>query len=63
MKFGDYQTASVTHSIKIDNVADWAKRPDVQAAFPEVKNLIGEEGKKTYKRTALKLTSKGWEAS
>lgn len=61
MKFGDYQEASVTYTYKIKNLANWATRPDVQAAFAGVKPLIDGAGAKELKH-AVKLTSQGWEA-
>lgn len=32
MKFGDYQKAGITYTYKVNNLADWAKKPEVQAA-------------------------------
>ncbi len=61
IKLGDYQEVSVTYLYKIDNLADWANKPEIQKAFPEVKNIIDGANVKESKHT-LKLTSKGWEA-
>lgn len=61
MKLGDYQEASVTYTYKIANSADWAKKPDVQAAFPFVKSVLDGAGSKEFKH-AIKLTNQGWEA-
>lgn len=61
MKFGDYQEASVTYTYKIKNIADWAKKPEVQAAFIGVKTLIEGASTKESKH-GVKLTSQGWEA-
>jgi hypothetical protein len=44
MKLGDYQEASVTYLYKVNNVAEWAKRPDVQASFPVVKSILDAAG-------------------
>ena len=43
------------------NLADWAKKPEVQAAFPVVKSILDGAGSKESKH-AIKLTSQGWEA-
>lgn len=61
MKLGDYQEASVTYLYKVNNVAEWAKRPDVQASFPVVKSILDAAGTKPAKHP-IKLTSEGWEA-
>ncbi len=61
MKLGDYQEASVTYLYKVNNVAEWAKRPDVQASFPVVKSILEAAGTKPAKHP-IKLTSEGWEA-
>lgn len=61
MKLGDYQEASVTYLYKVNNVAEWAKRPDVQASFPVIKSILDAAGTKPAKHP-IKLTSEGWEA-
>ncbi|WP_083953716.1 hypothetical protein [Thauera butanivorans] len=61
MKFGDYQEAGITYTYKVNNLADWAKKPEVQAAFPVVKSVLDGAGSKESKH-AVKLTSQGWEA-
>lgn len=61
MKFGDYQEARITYTYKVNNLADWAKKPEVQAAFPAVKIILDGVGSKESKHT-IKLTSQGWEA-
>ena len=61
MKFGDYQEVRVTYTHKVINLADWAKRPEVQAAFPVVKSILDGAGSKNTKHV-IKLTSQGWEA-
>ena len=60
MKLGDYQEAGITYTYKVNNLADWAKKPEVQAAFPEVKITLDRAGSQEYRRT-LKLTNRGWE--
>ncbi|HBN8600976.1 TPA: hypothetical protein L3730_005862 [Pseudomonas aeruginosa] len=61
MKFGDYQEAGITCTYNVNNLADWAKKPEVQAALPVVKSIIDGAGSKESKH-AVKLTSQGWEA-
>jgi hypothetical protein len=61
MKFGDYQEAGITYTYKVNNVADWAKKSAVQAAFPVVKSILDGAGSKESKHY-IKLTSQGWEA-
>ena len=61
MKLGDYQEATVTYTYKVNNLADWAKKPEIQVAFPAVKNFLDGVGKKETKH-GVKLTSLGWEA-
>jgi hypothetical protein len=61
MKFGDYQEAGITYLYKINNTADWARKPEIQAAFPYLKSILDGAGAKESKH-ALKLTSQGWEA-
>lgn len=61
MKLGDYQEVGVTYTYKINDVADWAKAPGIQAAFPQIKRVLDGAGK-DESRHALKLTSEGWEA-
>lgn len=61
IKLGDYQEARVTYTYKIIDLADWARRPELQAAYVSVKRLI--DGAGTYQdKHGLKLTSQGWEA-
>jgi hypothetical protein len=61
MKLGEYQEAGITYTYKVNNAADWAKKPEVQAAFPVVKSILDGAGSKEAKH-AIKLTSQGWEA-
>lgn len=61
MKLGDYQEASVKYTYKIDNLADWTKKPEFQVGFPYAKQIIDDAGKKETQH-AVKLTSQGWEA-
>lgn len=61
IKLGDYQEILLTYTYRIENLPDWTKNPEVQAAFPEVRNIIAAAGvnKLTH---GIKLTSLGWEA-
>lgn len=61
MKLGDYQEAGVKYTYKIDNLADWTKKPEFQVGFPYAKQIIDDAGKKETQH-AVKLTSQGWEA-
>lgn len=61
MKLGEYQEAGVTYTYKVNNAAEWTKKPEIQAAFPIVKNILdGAISKES--RHGIKLTSQGWEA-
>lgn len=52
----------VTHTYALTNVADWARSPAIQSAFPEVASNFSQE--KTEAITAnLTLTNNGWEVS
>lgn len=61
MKLGDYQEAEIIYTYKLNNLADWAKNPELQVAFPEIKETLDGVGNKKIKH-AVKLTSIGWEA-
>lgn len=61
MKFGDYQEAGITYTYRVNNLADWAKTPNVQTAFPVLKSILDGVGSKESKHT-IKQTSQGWEA-
>ena len=62
MENGKYQEAIVIYRYKIENLADWAKKPEVQTAFPDVGNIIAGNQKNEL-RKKVKLTSEGWEVS
>jgi len=61
MKLGDYQEARVSYQYKIAGLADWAKKPEFQAAFPHAGQIIENAGKEAEQH-GVKLTSAGWEA-
>lgn len=60
MKLGEYQEVAVFSTYKVENLADWAKAPEMQTAIPAIKTVINGSGK-TVIRLVLKLTSEGWE--
>jgi len=60
-KVGDHEETSVLYTYKLANVADWARKPQVKEAFPEVgRNIDGERSQK--EKLYVKLTPNGWEA-
>jgi len=60
-KAGDHEESSVIYTYKLANVADWARKPQVKEAFPELgRNIDGERGQK--EKLYVKLTPQGWEA-
>lgn len=61
MKFGDYQEAGIVYTYKVVKVADWASKPEVLAAYAQVKQVF-DGVEKTERKHMLKLTSIGWEA-
>jgi hypothetical protein len=58
---GDSKEASVFYTYKIDNLAEWAKNPDIQRVFPGVASTINGVGN-TQMNQALILTNQGWQA-
>lgn len=61
MKFGDYQEVVVVYTYALKDVAEWAKKPEIQSAFPHIKSHM-DDAEKKQARHPLKLTSEGWEA-
>jgi hypothetical protein len=60
-KVGDHEESSVIYTYQLSNVADWARKPQVKEAFPEVgRNVDGERSQK--EKLYVKLTPNGWEA-
>jgi hypothetical protein len=59
---GNYQEALVIHTYKVIDVANWAKKPEIQAAFPEIKKTLDEAGKNEVGHPVV-LTSLGWESA
>jgi hypothetical protein len=58
---GDSKEASVFFTYRIDNLAEWAKNPDIQRVFPGVASTINGAGN-TKMNQALILTNQGWQA-
>lgn len=60
MQMGEFQMVQVLYTFKLENVAEWARRPEVQEAFPVIRQHLkdGDQGKE---RTVVKLTSEGWQ--
>jgi len=58
---GDSKEASVFFTYKIENLAEWAKKPDIQRVFPGVASTINGAGN-TQVNQALILTNQGWQA-
>ena len=58
---GDSKEASVLYTYRIENLAEWAKNPDIQRVFPGIVSTIDGAGK-TQMNQALTLTDHGWEA-
>ena len=57
---GDSKEASVFYTYKIENLAEWAKTPDIQRVFPGIVSTIDGAGK-TAMNQALTLTNQGWQ--
>ena len=59
MKLGEYQEVVVFYTDKIEQIPDWAQKPELQAAFRSIKEIMGSTG--IEKQIVLDLSSKGWE--
>ena len=58
---GDKKEMTLYYTYKIENLADWAKNPDIQRAFPGIVSTLNGAGKTTLNQN-LTLTDQGWEA-
>jgi hypothetical protein len=58
---GDRKEMTLYYTYKIENLADWAKSPDVQSTFPGIGSTINGAGKTTLNQNLI-LTDHGWEA-
>jgi hypothetical protein len=60
-KVGDHQESAVIYTYKLSDVADWARKPQVKEAFPDLgRNVDGEQKQK--EKLYVKLAPQGWEA-
>ena len=59
---GDRKEMTLYYTYKIENLANWAKNPDIQRAFPGIVSTINGAGKTTMNQN-LTLTDQGWEAN
>ena len=59
---GDKKQATLYYTYKIENLAEWAKNPEIQKAFPGIVPTINAAGKTTLNQN-LTLTDQGWKAN
>jgi hypothetical protein len=60
-KYGGVPQTGVIYTYKLDHVADWARKPQIAAAFPAVgANIAGENGGK--EKLTVQLKPEGWQA-
>jgi hypothetical protein len=52
--------AEVTYTYKIQNLADWAQRADVQQAFPDIRTMLNGASN-TNQVIGVELTNAGWQ--
>jgi hypothetical protein len=57
---GTASQTEVTYTYKIGNLAGWAKRPELQQAFSDIRMTVSGASK-TREVAGLQLTNKGWE--
>ncbi|MGC2149827.1 MAG: hypothetical protein WA613_16560 [Candidatus Acidiferrales bacterium] len=58
---GNKKEMTLYYTYKIENLADWAKNPDIQRTFPGIVSTLNGAGKTTLNQN-LTLTDQGWEA-
>ena len=58
---GDSKEATVFYTYRIENLADWAKNPDIQKVFPGIVSTIDGAGKTQMNQSVI-LTNQGWQA-
>lgn len=51
----------VTYTYRVNDIADWAQKPEIKTAFPSIKKSI-DGAKQTQEKHGLFLTNVGWEA-
>ncbi|MBK4736175.1 hypothetical protein [Noviherbaspirillum pedocola] len=61
MKLGSYEETSVFYTYRLNDIAEWSKRPDIQAAYPPIKKVLDGSGTLAVPMR-MKLTNQGWEA-
>jgi hypothetical protein len=61
INIGDKKEMTIYYTYKIENLADWAKNPDIQKTFPGIASTING-ARKTQLNQNLILTDQGWEA-
>ncbi|WP_260705103.1 hypothetical protein [Edaphobacter flagellatus] len=57
---GGASSTEVTYTYKFQQLADWAKQPDVEQVFPAIKSTLDQVGSNQV--VELHRTNKGWEA-
>jgi hypothetical protein len=57
---GTSSQTEITYTYRIVDAANWAQRPEVQQAFPDIRTTVNGASK-TTEFIGLQLTSKGWE--
>ena len=57
---GSFSLTEVTYTYRLVDSAPWAKRPEVQQAFTDIRTIVNGASK-TTEVAGLQLTSKGWE--
>jgi len=58
---GGSNEAAIFYTYRVENLADWARNPEIQTVFPGILSTIGGAGKTQMNKT-LTLTNQGWEA-
>lgn len=60
-KAGDHEESSVIYTYTLSNVAGWARKPEIKAAFPDLGRTV--DGEHTQKeKLYVKLAPQGWQA-
>ena len=59
---GTSTQSEVTYTYTIPDLAPWAKRPDVQQAFGDIRTTVGGISK-TEETAELQLTNTGWKVA
>lgn len=59
-KMGPYEMVAVKYTYQLQDVPDWARSPQMLAAFPGIKSAIDGQGQEE-RNANLHLTNLGWE--